>query len=116
MSTKYSVPKRSQWAHKTGLYISDHCAQRWLERTPHDAIAPETAVERAVADSFVVGHPDIYADRVYIYAPADLAYGAVFIREDRYLKTVCRIEGYDDPALRAYLWTRAKQARGDEGD
>lgn len=109
MSTKYSVSERTRWTFHGFPRLTDHAADRWDERTPRDAVAPETAFEEGMDVSEV---RDKVVDKggqqpdqvVYWYERTNLeAYGILFIVRDDVIKTVYRAEWINDEPTQAYL-------------
>lgn len=97
--------------------LSEHAADRWDQRMPPAAVAPETALDEAVPvhrdarSLFRTGrHPT--PDDVLLYrGQADgEVYGAVFLvveyGTESVAVTVYRVRSRYDASLRAYCWAR----------
>lgn len=88
-------------------HFSDHALERWDDRTPDDAVSPETAWERGIdADELrmeVFADADGRApDRVRVYGTAE--FSVAFLVANGNVLTVYRPEWIDNGAVRAYLF------------
>jgi len=93
--------------------LSRHAAERYDERTPADAVAPETALREAGPDAAIVDHdhfdaggqPDL--DRVHCYRGA--GWTVVFLEVGGCAVTCWTTADCRDRALAAYLDVRAER-------
>ena len=100
--------------------LSDHAIQRWDERMPHEARAPEWVLDRAITTDFVCRHPhfrerETPADGVLLYRGETTdghEYGVIAIVVDGAVVTVYRMRSVFDPPLRRYLRSLAEYHGG----
>lgn len=119
------------WRHEEGNpRITTHCQDRWDERTPAGAVAPETAWEHAVGvgDDVLDAFEDQGGqtpDEVRLYhgvTAAGETYSVLFIvcgtrdGDEYHARTVYPIGDVDDPRLRMYLAVVEWQAACMYGD
>lgn len=126
MATKYSISAPCRWrlsgpADRPRLsnHITGRCVDepgRWDERTPAGAVSPETAWAEGIplAPEILAWFDPIDNEqpsraRVFAESVNGTVYGVVlpvFGHGDPTVSTVLRVRRINDPAQRAYLWTR----------
>jgi len=95
--------------------FTDHALDRYDQRAPADAIAPEAALVDAIPDTGIVEHPRFEAfvhpapDRVWLYTSTHAGdlWTIVFIERNESVVTCWRADTERRPAIRAYLLVRS---------
>lgn len=98
-------------------FISDHAHDRWDERMPADAVAPETALEHGTRETDIIHlphyeqHEEGPPDALWLFyettRTASEKYYAVLIERHGAITTAFRMAGIRYPPLKAYLRTVA---------
>lgn len=102
--TKYSVSQRTRWHRAQGVRMSDHALERWDERTPDWACAPEVAWERGediLHTELVDCRMPYDHDRARVYNAVD--YCVVFPVRTHTITTVLDAARFDHAPTRSYL-------------
>lgn len=124
MATQHQTGSTQDWIVEPEL--TDHCLDRYDERTPPSAVAPETALLKAIPDDGIVEHPRFgdasdaskpTPDRVWIdtdYADGEW-YTIVFVEINGVAVTCWRAdEEIYYEAIAAYLVVRGMEGFLDE--
>lgn len=110
-TTKYGdqISDEWRWSCESGVHMSRHASERWDERCPADAVAPETAWEQGVTiDESAHGlFADQYGnvpDEVRTFGEIETSrpYQAVMIERNETIRTVLTQGMFDAPTT-AYI-------------
>lgn len=109
---KYQVGRRTRWNRAHDIRMTDHAAyERWDERTPADAVAPETAFEAGEW----VDHPELFGagdlNRVRLYNADE--WGAVLLCKGGSIRTVYRVRAIKHAGVRAYCRAHGRHDGGE---
>lgn len=126
MSPKYRVTERDRWTMRHPR-LSDHALERWDERAPDDARAPEFGYLFSIGVKELLGarhfhdsSKDKDATLIRVYhgqTRSGEQYGMVFVGheiadDDVIITTVYRIQNTHSGPLRSYFWALSHENGG----